>query len=720
MLSWRLLQYIAMTLGLLAALWFGLAGPGPSQACSGAACQSAGAAIEAGQSGDLRRALRAAKGGDVLLLAPGDHGGLALGAGDVPGAAAGRPVTLRSADPAHPARFSRLALKDAAHLRFENLVFDYTFTPGDDEKIRPFEIRGSRDIAISGSLFSGDVASGRSAAKDGFGTSYGLWVQGSSDIEIARNEITTWARGLVVYECEDVRVLGNDVHSIRSDGLNFAAVRKLRVEGNHIHDFDRALDARDHADMIQFWTNGTKRPSTDVVIRGNVLNVGDGWYTQSMFMRNEEVDRGRAGPEMRYRRFTIEDNVIINAHLHGITLGEAEDVVIRRNTLIRQRAAAGGPDKGMLWVPLIRVAPKSNKVTISRNIVAEIVGPDGQADWKVAENLLIQDRYPTRPGYYDAVFVAARTGARTVLNSFAYLPGGPADGTGIGAPALQISAAPAAAVALIRSEAAGAQEFRFDASLSQGPKAAMAGASYAWDFGDGATASGPEARHRFARPGTYTVTLTLRGGDGSTAQASARVAVQGAEVLGFDPASGVLSSWSFGAATPRPGIPTRRLADGSAVIVLGQPGEVPNLAPGALAGFFGATDFELRLRLRATGADPEGEVLRIHETLIVSVGAIGDLQLRLATSGTKKDVRVRTGPLGLHDGQWHDVALRYAAATGQIEIEVDGGLRARGKAAGPLRNAGRWGLSLGNPFKKKTFTGELAALSLRANTGGAP
>ncbi len=716
MLPWPLVRYLALTAAALFALWFGVIETGPVQACAGVACPNTG--TQAVKAGDLRQALKSARGGDVLLLEPGDHGGLRLTASDVPRATPGKPVTLRSADPADPARFSGLTLREVAHLRFEDVVFDYTFTPGDDEKIRPFEIRGSRDIGITGSLFSGDVATGQSPAKDGFGTSYGLWVQGSSDIEIARNEITTWARALVVYECEDVRILGNDLHSLRSDGMNFAAVRKLRVEGNHIHDFNRALDAKDHADMIQFWTNGTKRPSTDVVIRGNVLNVGDGWYTQSIFMRNEEVDRGRAGPEMLYRRITIEDNVIINAHLHGITLGEADGVTIRNNTLIRQRAAAGGPDKGMLWVPMIRVSPKSDNVTITKNIVAEIVGPDKRPDWKVAGNLLIQDRYPTKPGYYDAVFVAARNGARTVLNSFAYLPGGPADGTGIGAAGLRLDAEPDAPVALIRAAPAGAQAFRFDAELSQGPRQAMTGAAYDWDFGDGATAGGREVTHRFARPGTYTVTLTLRGGDGRTAQSTSRVAVQGADVVSFDSATGVLSSWSFGEATPRPGIPTRRLADGSAVIVLGQGAEVPSLAPGALAGFFGAQDFDLRLRLRATDADPAGEVLRIHETLIVAVGAIGDLQLRLTTAGSKKEVKVRTGPLRLHDGTWHDIALRYSAGTGQVEIAVDGGVQARGKASGPLRPAGRWGLSFGNPFKKKTFDGELGDLTLRANTGG--
>jgi PKD repeat protein len=41
--------------------------------------------------------------------------------------------------------------------------------------------------------------------------------------------------------------------------------------------------------------------------------------------------------------------------------------------------------------------------------------------------------------------------------------------------------------------------------------------AYAWDFGDGTTASGPAVSHPYAAPGTYAVTLTVTGSDGATA-----------------------------------------------------------------------------------------------------------------------------------------------------------------------------------------------------------
>jgi PKD repeat protein len=52
-------------------------------------------------------------------------------------------------------------------------------------------------------------------------------------------------------------------------------------------------------------------------------------------------------------------------------------------------------------------------------------------------------------------------------------------------------------------------------------------ASWAWDFGDGATGSGRTASHPYTSAGTYTVTLTVRDAAGQTATSSARVAVAG-------------------------------------------------------------------------------------------------------------------------------------------------------------------------------------------------
>jgi immune inhibitor A len=56
--------------------------------------------------------------------------------------------------------------------------------------------------------------------------------------------------------------------------------------------------------------------------------------------------------------------------------------------------------------------------------------------------------------------------------------------------------------------------FKFDASLSTDDSTPREQLTYAWDFGDGATATGSSVRHKFTVAGSYTVTLTVTDADG--------------------------------------------------------------------------------------------------------------------------------------------------------------------------------------------------------------
>ncbi|MGY1699137.1 PKD domain-containing protein [Geodermatophilus sp. SYSU D00766] len=67
---------------------------------------------------------------------------------------------------------------------------------------------------------------------------------------------------------------------------------------------------------------------------------------------------------------------------------------------------------------------------------------------------------------------------------------------------------------------------RVDAAGSTDPEGVLR--SYAWDFGNGATATGVTASHTYAAPGTYTVRLTVTDGGGLTATTTRTVTVTAA------------------------------------------------------------------------------------------------------------------------------------------------------------------------------------------------
>jgi len=77
-----------------------------------------------------------------------------------------------------------------------------------------------------------------------------------------------------------------------------------------------------------------------------------------------------------------------------------------------------------------------------------------------------------------------------------------------------------------------------DASGSTDSDGTIAG--YAWDFGDGATATGATARHAFAAPGTYQVSLTVTDDVGASATTVTPVPVTVA------PVGGVVATDAFG------------------------------------------------------------------------------------------------------------------------------------------------------------------------------
>lgn len=385
--------------------------------------------IQISSRAQLLAALDSDLGGKTLALAPGDYGAITHTGRANP---AGRRARICSANPVEPAQFTGLILRDSGGLIFENLRFQYRYQVGDNPiTTRPFRILNGAHITLRGVEFAGDVARGSAAHDNGFGAGKGLFVSDTRDIAITGSVFHTWHKAVAIHKSRDVVFSGNDIHSIRSDGMNLSQVENVLIERNHIHDFLRSMGSGDHADMIQIWTTRTDRPSRNITIRSNVFNSGSGKFTQSIYISNKRVDRDGAGHEMFYRNTRIENNVIINAHLHGITVAATDGLVIANNTLIRSDFSKGPRSSPKLYVPTIRINAASRDVTITRNITPGIVGCD-QGGNRCLDNLVTQDNAPSRPTHVSHVFADPAVGRPTRVSQFRYAPGGLAHGQNLG------------------------------------------------------------------------------------------------------------------------------------------------------------------------------------------------------------------------------------------------------------------------------------------------
>jgi hypothetical protein len=653
----------------------------------------------------LYDALAHAKGGETILLAAGDYGKLSLSNKSGFDITFPSNVTITSADPGNPASFSGMDVKGAANLTLDGLTFDYTFAPGHSVYSRPFKVNGSDNITIRNSTFDGDVAQGVSATADGYGFAIGLSVGGSTGITLENNEIFNFHRGIVSGGCDNYTIVGNDIHSIRSDGMDFTQVSNTLIEGNYIHDFNRSLTSGDHADMIQFWTNGTTIPSENVTIRGNHLDIGAGDSTQSIFMRNDMVDLGLAGTEMYYRNILIEENVIVNGHAHGITVGETAGLTIRNNSVLH---SDGGNVDGLdaaVEIPRINVAPVSTGVSITNNAMSTLTGWAGQAGWLVNNNAFIQDQNSQAPGYYGDIFLSSSLQLQDGLHDFRALEGGMLDQLNAGATETRDSAVVGVTAQFNVTDDPGNDSIRiFDATQSAIDLAALPrGTMFLWNFGDGTSARGTVVSHAYTHGGAYSVTLTIVTPNGTPSSIMTPVKVDGPEILSMTTGQGFTAYEAGDVITIA--APKMMTAEG---LQLGAKGVAAAVAREHVTDILGANDFGIDLTLKADVTNTAGEVFRLHGSFVAAVEKTGELSFRAFT--TAGEVVVTTKGAHLSDLASHDISINLS--DGNLQIIVDGRLAGSMAMLGTLKSDGTHSLAFGNPWGKANFNGDLTAFEI--------
>lgn len=659
---------------------------------------------------ELYSALANAQGGETIELAAGNYGQVDLTGRSGFNIEFASTVTIKSADADHPAVITGLDVRGATNLTFDGLVFDYTFQTGDKIYDRPFSVTGGRNIAITNSTFDGDNASGVSEVSDGYGYAIGLSFRGTENVVVDGNTFFDFHRGMVVTRVDDITVSNNEMYDIRMDGMNFADVENVVIADNYLHDWRGSETSSDHCDMIQFWTNNTSDPSRNILITGNRLDIGDGTPTQSIFMRNDQVDRGLAGEEMYYENVTISNNLIVNGHLHGIVVGETNGLTITNNTVLHDDGVNDDGADPTVEIPRISVASASMDVVIAQNVAYDVNGFAGQSDWVVEHNVNVQDQDANQDGFYNDMFISSTLSSDSGLATYIPIEGSLIDAWDAG---IQIVAAEdlvgdAGTVNVffsLHQDERQLQSYTFDASACA--DILGAGADFTWVFSDGSTSTGEVVQHTFTQFGAQNATLYVEMPSGNIVEQSVTFDVNSSSILNFGD-DGLFYANVGGSNSAVSDTPW---ADG---IDLSARGLVESVDRSYFEGVTHVRDFSISMELTADVAGTYGEVFRLQGSIVVQTLSNGEFRF-VITDENGATTRVTSVGANLNDMQTHAVDIQMN--DGNFSVFVDDEQVIEFNDVGGLNSSGRLDLTFGNQWDGRNFDGHITEFNVNV---GAP
>ncbi len=359
------------------------------------------ATINVSTAAQLAAAIKVVKGGETILLAPGDYGAVAIKGRMLTSA-----VTIKSADSAHDAVITDLRIDRSSGFTFNDIDIHRPLKAGEAEWTTAVYVSNSSRIDFVGLDFTGSMDN--NAWNDGVG----LRVSTSTGVRVIDSTFEQWTNAVVFDHSTNIVAAGNSVTAVR-EGFDFAAVHNVVVERNlftaFTPDYTKGMALGDHADAIQFWNNGVKEGSSDIVIRDNVILQGTNG-THGVFFRAQDPN-----PAYRFTNVVVENNLYQGDSSHGITLSGVDGGAIRGNTLV---TAVGGQLEAGINLG------DTSKIVVEHNIAPLLVatGTNPGAVW--SNNIDVWDSRQLKGVTLASVFVTAPAGLN--VDAYALKAGGAA------------------------------------------------------------------------------------------------------------------------------------------------------------------------------------------------------------------------------------------------------------------------------------------------------
>jgi L-fucose mutarotase/ribose pyranase (RbsD/FucU family) len=310
-------------------------------------------------------ALARAESGDRIVLAAGNYGAI-----DIRDRVFSIDVTLQSANSTQPAIIETMTISNSAHLAFRSLEIGRALKVGEADYSRMVSIRATNNVKFDSINFRGSLDN--NPRNDG----YGLVFNGGRGLEISNSSFTEFNRAVQVGTASDITVKNTRFFGLRSDGLNFADVQRVVIDRNSFRDF--TVGDGDHPDAIQFWTTGTTRSSTDIVITNNEIFQGRGAGTQGIFLTDQVGS-------LPYQNVRIENNLLyVFDGYNGIMVANGRGVQIIGNSILSEQS-----DNQKFWIRL-----EKTEGSIVRNNIADSIVNQNNAGMTLANNVFL-DKDPS-------------------------------------------------------------------------------------------------------------------------------------------------------------------------------------------------------------------------------------------------------------------------------------------------------------------------------------
>ncbi len=285
----------------------------------------------------LLTALKSAKEGDVIKLAPGTYDHLVIRSADFPN------VTITSADPNNRAVFSDLMVKYASGLNFTGI----DFVAGESSANNVFQVFGSQNITFDHITVSGPDNLGSGNEKSAF------MIRSSTDVTVSNSEFYNLWHGISMLDNNDVTIVGNNFHDIRTDGVRGGGNSDITISSNIFTDF--RPNTGDHPDAIQLWSTNATEPGRNITIVDNLVVRGDGSPIQGIFIRD-------TFDQMPFENVTITGNLVMGGMYQGIALKGVNGAVVTGNQVVAY-------DDQLSWI----LADSASNVNLADNIASKFL-----------------------------------------------------------------------------------------------------------------------------------------------------------------------------------------------------------------------------------------------------------------------------------------------------------------------------------------------------------